>query len=116
MATGSSSWISKTRRTALYIRDSFTCVYCGKSLKDCKPAEMGLDHLEDLVVGGGHKGANHASTNLVLCCRSCNSSRGNTDLATFAARFPGAAERIEVQRNAFVNLDLAKSILNGKEE
>ena len=116
MATGSSSWISKTRRLACYTRDHFTCVYCGKALHNCKPVEMGLDHLEDLVIGGGHKGANHASTNLVTCCRTCNSSRGNTDLATFAARFPGAAERIELQRNAFVNIDLAKSIINGKGE
>lgn len=109
--TGSSSWITKTRRLAIYIRDGFTCQYCSKDLRSAKSVEMGLDHLEDLVNGGGHKGANHASTNLVLVCRCCNSSRQDTPLATFAAKFDGAAERIEIQRNAFVNIELAKAII-----
>jgi len=97
----------------LYIRSSWACAYCAKDLKDAAPREMGLDHLEDLVNGGGHKGANHAVTNLVTCCRRCNSSRQATPWRTFAAQFPGAVERIEAQRLAPVNMELARAIING---
>lgn len=112
--TGSSGWIKREERIALYIRDSFTCCYCGKNLKNAQPYQVTLDHLEDLVNGGGHKGGNHAHTNLVTSCNICNSSRQDTPLATFAAKFDGAMERIEVQRYATVNIALAKSIIAGK--
>lgn len=111
--TGSSSWITKSRRLAIYIRDGFCCQYCGADLRSCQPREMGLDHLEDLVDGGGHTGANHKSTNLVTVCRSCNSSRQDTPYTVFAAKFPGSLERVECQRHAPVNLALAKSIIAG---
>ena len=108
--TGSSSWIRKERRLALYIRDTFVCQYCGKDLADAKPVEMGLDHLEDLVDGGGHKGANHDSTNLITVCRSCNSARGARPWRDYAPG--GAQERIEVQRSKPVNVELAKALLD----
>lgn len=107
--TGSSSWIRKERRLAIYIRDRFTCCYCGRDLRDARPVEMGLDHLEDLVDGGGHKGANHASTNLVTACRSCNSARGARPWREYAPG--GAQERIEAQRYLSLNLVLAKALL-----
>lgn len=112
--TGGGGWISKSRRLGCYIRGDFRCVYCQRDLRTAKPFEMTLDHLEDLVVGGGHAGANHASTNLVLACTSCNSSRRNTEYTVFAAKFDGAAERIETQRHALVNLEMAKAIIAGK--
>lgn len=116
MATGSSSWIRRERRLAIYIRDQFACQYCGRDLRDADPREMGLDHLEDLVPGGGHKGANNANNNLVTACRSCNSSRQDQDYQTFAAKFPGAAERIERARSALVNVALAKNLLRKDRE
>ena len=109
--TGSSSWITRERRLALYIRDGFCCQYCGKDLRGAQPREMGLDHLEDLVPGGGHAGANHKSDNLVTVCRSCNSQRGARPWREYAPG--GAVERIEAQRRASVNLALAKGILAG---
>jgi 5-methylcytosine-specific restriction endonuclease McrA len=111
--TGSSSWINKNRRLALYIRDGFCCQYCNRSLKNSPAREMGLDHLEDLVNGGGHKGANHANSNLVLACRTCNSSRRNVSYTEFAGRFEGALARIESTRHAFVNIELAKELISG---
>lgn len=111
--TGSSSWIRKERRLAIYIRDSFCCQYCGRDLRGVQAREMGLDHLEDLVNGGGHRGANHANSNLVLACRSCNSSRQDTAYTEFAARFPGALARIEATRHALVNVGLAKELIAG---
>jgi len=100
-------WITKERRLALYIRDNFTCMYCGRNLKNATPAEIGLDHLVC-----SSKGGTNENTNLVTCCRSCNSSRCDRDLADFAPG--GALERIEVQRFAFVNLPLAKALIAGE--
>lgn len=111
--TGSSSWIRKERRLAIYIRDSFTCCYCARDLRNAPAREMGLDHLEDLVNGGGHRGANHANSNLVLACRSCNSRRQDTPYTEFAGRFEGALARIESTRHAFVNIELAKELIAG---
>lgn len=107
--TGSSSWILKQRRLALYIRDRFTCQYCGKDLRDLRPEEMGLDHLEGLVVGGGHTGANHKNENLITVCRPCNSARGARPWREYAPG--GAQERIEVQRYLPVNVELAKALI-----
>lgn len=107
--TGSSSWIVKERRLAIYIRDSFTCQYCGKDLRNATARQMGLDHLEDLVIGGGHKGANNKSHNLVTACASCNSARGAKVWTNYATG--GAIDRISVSRNLPVNIKLAKSLL-----
>ena len=109
--TGSSSWITAMRRLALYLRGRGICAYCGKDLHDAKPSEMGLDHLEDLICGGGHKGANHKSDNLVLACRACNSGRGAKPWREYATG--GAIERIEAQRAEAMSpyLTLAKAML-----
>jgi 5-methylcytosine-specific restriction endonuclease McrA len=68
----SSSFIAKSTRFAIYHRDNFRCVYCGK--RDDPPAYDGegltLDHLIPRDHGGNHKPAN-----LVTACVSCNSSR-----------------------------------------
>ena len=107
--TGSSSWITKVRREAIYGRDLHTCVYCQKDLSNVPARERGLDHLEDLVNGGGHVGANHKSTNLVTACARCNSSRGARSYTEFAAQFPGALARIEATRHAAADTAAAKA-------
>ena len=109
--TGSSSWIRKERRLAIYIRSGFICAYCGKGLKDCKPNEMGLDHLEDLVDDGGHVGANNESSNLVMSCTRCNSQRVNREWRNYAPA--GAQDRIESIRYQALNMDLARAIIAG---
>ena len=102
-----SKWIRKDRRLAIYIRDSFTCCYCGCSLKNRPAADVTLDHLLPRGSGGGNE-----SENLVTACRSCNSSRGDRPWVDFAPG--GARDRIEQLRNAPVNLPLAKAILSGE--
>lgn len=84
---------------------------CQRDLRNAKPYEVTLDHLENLVIGGGHKGADHSSTNLVLACTQCNSARGNRSYVEFYGQTEGALDRVEAQRNAFVNIELAKSLL-----
>ena len=107
--TGSSKWITKVRREAIYGRDGFTCCYCGMDVSNVPARERGMDHLEDLVVGGGHVGGNHTSTNLVTACRSCNSGRGARSYTEFAAGFAGALARIEATRYATVDTTAAKA-------
>jgi 5-methylcytosine-specific restriction endonuclease McrA len=70
-------WITPKRRLAIYLRDGMACCYCGAKVED--GAQLSLDHLTPDSKGGGNE-----STNLVTCCKKCNSSRGNRPVATFA--------------------------------
>lgn len=106
---GGSKWIRPERRLGIYMRDKFTCLYCGRDCSQMAAAEFGLDHLIPCSKGGTNE-----NTNLVTACRSCNSSRGNRDLAECA--LGGTLERIEAQRCLPVNVELARAILAGHKE
>ncbi|MFH1183527.1 MAG: HNH endonuclease [Chloroflexota bacterium] len=105
---GGSKWIRKDRRLAIYLRDRFTCQYCGRDLHGAAPADLTLDHLVP-----GHVAGNHHESNLVVACRRCNSQRQDRPWTDYATA--GARDRI-VEQTA---LDLApyrrlaKSILEG---
>jgi hypothetical protein len=71
-----SKWITPLRRLAIYLRDGLACVYCGAAVED--GAQLSLDHLKCHVNGGGNE-----SSNLVTCCKRCNSSRGSRTVAAF---------------------------------
>ena len=64
-----SSWIRNDKRTAIYLRDGFACVYCGCA-HDEQDAPLTLDHLQARNLGG-----NNEAKNLVTACLSCNSSK-----------------------------------------
>ena len=69
-------WIKQFLRLAIYIRDNFTCIYCGKQ------ADLSLDHITPYSKGGAD-----TPNNLVTCCVHCNRKRGNKaveDFATFS--------------------------------
>jgi len=105
-----SNWITKERRLAIYIRDNFTCAYCGTSLKNSEPANVTLDHLVPRNPLVAHGSGGNESTNLVTACRSCNSSRQDKPWMDYATG--GAVDRIETLRYQFVNVELAKSIIS----
>lgn len=73
-----SNWIRRTRRTALYRRDSYACVYCGRSAID--GMVLTLDHVLPCELGG-----DNANGNLVTACLSCNSAKQDLTLREFAA-------------------------------
>jgi len=98
-------WIRPEKRLALYIRDSFTCAYCGRDLKSLDPSEVTLDHLLPRSAGGDND-----ATNLITACRSCNSSRGDKPWLGYATG--GAVDRITQLRFAFFNIPLAKALLS----
>jgi hypothetical protein len=65
-----SKWITPVKRLAIYLRDEFRCVYCGRDLHDAHPRELTLDHLTPRCKGGSNE-----HTNLITACLNCNSRR-----------------------------------------
>jgi 5-methylcytosine-specific restriction endonuclease McrA len=57
---------ARLTRREIFLRDNFTCQYCGSRAKD-----LTLDH-----VTPRHKGGKHTWDNLVSACRSCNHRKG----------------------------------------
>jgi 5-methylcytosine-specific restriction endonuclease McrA len=72
------NWIRQEKRFALYMRDDFACAYCGDAAAD-DGVKLTLDHLKPRSKGGSN-----AAENLVTCCLSCNSARGNRTIKAFA--------------------------------
>lgn len=101
------NWLQPARRLALYLRDGFTCAYCGVDMRDFAPADITLDHLVCRSTGN----PDHSNENLVTCCRRCNSSRKDKPWRQYATG--GAIARIMRQRRRKVNMELARAILKG---
>ena len=100
-------WIRPEKRLALYIRDSFTCAYCGSDLRDAAAESVTLDHLVPRSAGGSND-----ATNLITACRSCNSSRQDRPWIDYATG--GARDRIMTLRYASVNLELARALIEDR--
>lgn len=81
---GEAAWlrhINSGVRKAVYERDDFTCQYCETRCFDCwitDKKQLTLDHRTPFSGGGGNE-----ETNLVTCCRECNSRKGNRRFKTF---------------------------------
>ena len=71
------NWIRQEKRLAILLRDGLSCAYCGSSVED--GAILSLDHLKPRSKGGSN-----AASNLVTCCKRCNSSRGNRSVRAFS--------------------------------
>lgn len=71
-------WIRPKKRRAIYERDDLRCVYCGHGIED--GIVFALDHLLPQELGG-----TNAVTNLVTCCKACNSAKGNKTVRQFFA-------------------------------
>ena len=108
----SSKWIQPVVRLAIYIRDKFTCQYCGRDLRNALPHEMGLDHLQcqhHNKTGVLRNGKSlHDPSNLITVCRACNSTRKLTPWRKFATG--GAIERIEKAIRRKLNIEQAKAL------
>ena len=66
--------IRPTTRLAIYLRDGFICVWCGRDLHRSDPFGITLDHLVPHDLGGSN-----SPSNLVTACRSCNCRRGSAN-------------------------------------
>jgi 5-methylcytosine-specific restriction endonuclease McrA len=115
----SASWIRREKRIAIYLRDGMACAYCGTDLRNAKPTDMGLDHLEpqvDCDARGGCTRAGlsmHHESNLVTACRKCNSSRQDRPWRQFATA--GAVARIVKLRRRVLNMAMARAFLAGEQ-
>lgn len=99
-----SKWIRREKRLAIYIRDRFQCLYCGKDLRNAAPEDVNLDHLVPRSAGGDNE-----ATNLITACKSCNCSRQDKPWLDYATG--GAVDRIVTQRALPLNIELAKAII-----
>lgn len=68
------NWIRQEKRLSIYMRDSFSCLYCGARVEQ-EGVILTLDHVK-------HDGGNH-ETNLVTACMDCNVAKGWRSLKTF---------------------------------
>lgn len=73
--TSGSKWIRPAKRLAIYHRDGFACVYCGRGTEH---AVLTLDHIVPRELGGTHD-----AFNLVTACVKCNSSRQDLPLQSW---------------------------------
>lgn len=85
---GSTSWIRKSTRFAIYHRDGWRCAFCVRAVH---PGTATLDHIRPESRGG-----THASTNLTTACGRCNSSRRAMPLRTFIQK-SGLAQFVGVE-------------------
>jgi len=103
--------VRKDLRLAIYLRDSFRCVYCCGDLHGAEPTDITLDHIKCHVDGG----SNDAS-NLVTACRSCNCSRQDKPVAKFC----GVETRKDIRRLTARKIasyrKLANAIIDGTTE
>ena len=103
--------IRKDLRLAIYLRDSFRCVYCCQDLHGAHPTDITLDHVKAQADGGGN-----LASNLVTACRSCNCSRQDKPVSKFA----GPETRKDIKRLTSRKITayrtLAKAIILGTTE
>ncbi len=73
-----SKWCRKSTRMALYDRDGFACVYCGRGAEEGEM--LTLDHVVACEVGGTNEPGN-----LVTCCQRCNSRKRDLSVRSWFA-------------------------------
>ena len=66
------NWLRPSKRLAIYIRDEYMCLCCGRDLRDSPPKTMCLDHLIPRSKGGTDD-----ARNIVTICSACNTSRSD---------------------------------------
>ena len=103
--------LRKDLRLAVYLRDSFRCVYCCSDLHGAHPTDITLDHVRCDSDGGSNE-----PSNLVTACRSCNCSRQDKPLARFAGPETRADIRRLTRRSITKFRRMAKAILAGETE
>ncbi len=109
MNKNGSKWIRPEKRLAIYLRDGFSCVVCGKAADDGHV--LSLDHVVPRVDSGTND-----SSNLVTLCCGCNSSKQHKDLKQWLIeRDSNTASklyaRIQTQVAKSVNVAAGKDIL-----
>lgn len=96
--------ISARMRYDVYRRDKYTCQYCGSNEnQETQAPLLTLDHIVAKIDGG----IDHPS-NLITCCRQCNSIKGTKPLEDFRFLMRLHASNI----GGVITLNQAKELLN----
>lgn len=103
------AWIRKDLRLAIYLRDGFRCVYCGRDLHGAPKEDVTLDHVYPYSEGG-----ENLPSNLVTACKSCNSQRGTRRLSQYADLHTRAAVRRQTRRAIGRYRNLSQAIMAGE--
>lgn len=74
------NWCRLSTRLAIYHRDGFACMYCGRAAED-GTISLTLDHVTACELGGTNE-----PTNLVTCCNRCNSAKGDHSMRVWLKR------------------------------
>lgn len=82
MADRSGHWISDAKRMDLYAACNDRCTYCARKVRPVKGQKAKNGRTLDHVIARDN-GGNHAATNVVVACRSCNSAKGTMSLEAF---------------------------------
>lgn len=77
-ANNGGKWLRPEKRQALYERDRFACVYCGRSIFEVDSLQLTIDHVQPQELGGTNE-----AKNLVTACKACNSAKGAKTLRGF---------------------------------
>lgn len=89
---------------AIYLRDDWTCIYCGHQFSegDWKSRQLTLDH----IVPRSQKGRD-TWENLVVSCGSHNQQRASKSIEDYCAEafFDAAAIRQEIRRRTSLSHD-----------
>lgn len=70
--------VRPTTRARIYERDGWRCVYCTSPVTPGEHGSASLDHVLAHELGGKQD-----ASNLVTCCRHCNSSKKESNIRTF---------------------------------
>ncbi len=77
-----SKWCREEKRYAIYARDSFTCVYCGRNCTN-DAGLLNLDHIVPACTFSADDMMKNHESNLVTACVSCNNKKGSQDIRDF---------------------------------
>jgi 5-methylcytosine-specific restriction endonuclease McrA len=98
-------------RLAIYMRDDFTCLHCGRDLHDASPLDINLDHF----IPHSHGGTNDP-TNLFTSCQWCNKGRQDKTIDQLHASRPEVIVRIVTHLAKSLNRKLAKSLVDQRKQ
>jgi 5-methylcytosine-specific restriction endonuclease McrA len=102
--------IKKNKRLALYLRDAFTCAFCGIDMKGTDPRLITLDHIKPRAQGGTDD-----PTNLVTACLRCNCVKKDTNITKFCGKDKANAIRKAARVDLKPFRTTANAILKGLE-
>jgi hypothetical protein len=103
--------VRKDLRLAVYLRDSFRCVYCCEDLHGAHPTDITLDHVVPAADGGAN-----TPDNLVTACRGCNCARQDKPISRYCGPETRADIRRLTRRSITRYRRLAKAIIAGETE